>query len=142
MQRPGESEVRGPRTGLPPLALYLLKNIPELALSAAALWIMHDFGWLSWSTAAAIFALLVTKDVVLYRFVRAALRTDTAPLVGPEHLVGQWAIVEEALAPCGAVRVRGERWRGESLGDPAAVGQRVRIVAVRGLTLLVSSQPE
>ncbi len=142
MQRPGDSEVRGPRIGLPPLALYLLKNVPELALSGAALWIMHDFGWLSWSTAAAIFALLVVKDVVLNRFVRPALRTDKTPLVGPEHLVGQWAIVEEELAPSGAVRVRGERWRGESLGDPAPVGHRVRIVAVRGLTLLVSSEAE
>lgn len=142
MQRPGDSEVRGPRRGLPPLALYLLKNVPELALSASALWIMHGFGWLSWTTAAAIFALLVVKDVVLYRFVRTALRTDRAPLTGPEHLVGQWAIVEEALAPSGAVRVRGERWRGEALGEPAPVGRRVRIVAVRGLTLLVSAEAE
>ena len=142
MQRPGDGEVRGPRAGLPPLALYLLKNVPELLLCALARWVVHGYGWLSWPVAVGILILLVVKDVVLYRFVRGALRTDTTPLVGPEHLVGQWAIVEEALEPTGVVRAKGERWRGEALGDPAPVGRRVRIVAVRGLTLLVSSDAD
>ena len=142
MQRPGDSEVRGPRPGLAPLFLYLLLNVPELGLSAAALWFLHWLDWISAPTAVALFVVLVLKDVVLYPYLRPALRTDTASLVGPEQLVGQWAIVEEALEPIGAVRLKGERWRGEALGAPAPVGRRVRIVAVRGLTLLVSSDPE
>ena len=142
MRRPGDSEVRGPRTGLAPLTVYLLKNVPEFALSAVALWLMQRNGWISASTAVALLAVLLLKDVILYRFVAPALRTDTTPLTGPEHLIGEWAVVEEALEPTGLVRAKGERWRGEALGASAPVGRRVRIVAVRGLTLLVSSQPE
>ena len=134
--------MRGPRTGLAPLTLYLLKNVPEFMLSAVALWLMSQAGWLSEATAITLLALLLLKDVVLYRYVAPALRTDRTPLVGPEHLIGEWAVVEEALEPSGVVRAKGERWRGEALGAPAPVGRRVRIVAVRGLTLLVSSDPE
>jgi membrane protein implicated in regulation of membrane protease activity len=142
VQRPGDSDVRGPRTGLAPLTLYLLKNVPELALAAVALWLMQRAGWLSGITAVTVFALLLLKDVVLYRYVAHALRTDRTPLIGPEHLIGQSAVVEEALEPSGIVRAKGERWRGEALGAPAPVGRRVRIVAVRGLTLLVSTEAE
>jgi membrane protein implicated in regulation of membrane protease activity len=140
VERPGNGEVRGPRTGLPPLAIYLLKNGPELTLIGLGLWLVYEHGWLSGRVCAALFAAIAIKDVLLYPYLRPALRTDTTPLVGPEHLIGAWAVVEQALAPSGMVRIKGERWRGESLDGPAPVGQRVRVVAVRGLTLLVSSE--
>ena len=139
MERPGNGEVRGPRTGLPPLAIYLLKNGPELALIGLGLWLVYEHGWLSGRVCAALFATIAIKDVVLYPYLRPALRTDTTPLVGPERLIGEWAVVEEALEPSGVVRIKGERWRGESLGAYAPVRQRVRVVAVRGLTLLVEN---
>jgi membrane protein implicated in regulation of membrane protease activity len=139
VERPGNGEVRGPRTGLPPLTIYLLKNVPELALIGLGLWLVYEHGWLSGRVCVALFATLAIKDIVLYPYLRPALRTDTTPVVGPERLAGEWAVVEEALDPSGMVRIRGERWRGESLDGPAPVGRRVRVVAVRGLTLLVSS---
>ena len=142
MRRPGDGEVRRPAPGSPPLLLYVALNVPGFCLDVVLLWGAYELGWLSWPVAVALLALFVLKDVALYPFVRNALRRDAVSLVGPEQLVGAWAVVEEDLAPSGRVRVKGERWRGESLDAAARVGQRVRIVAVRGLTLLVSCESE
>lgn len=59
--------------------------------------------------------------------------------VGTDALVGETAAVARACRPLGYVRLRGELWqaRCEQGADP---GDRVRVVAVDGLTLLV--EPE
>jgi membrane-bound serine protease (ClpP class) len=57
-------------------------------------------------------------------------------LIGPEALVGAEAIVQQPLAPRGQVLVHGELWMAES-GSPVDAGDRVRVRAVQGLTLLV-----
>lgn len=57
-------------------------------------------------------------------------------LVGPEALVGAEAIAQQPIAPRGQVLVHGELWIAES-GSPVAAGDRVRVRAVQGLTLLV-----
>ena len=62
---------------------------------------------------------------------------------GAEGLVGQPA---EVIAPCtprGTVRLRGEIWKARSTPF-AGAGDRVRVVAVEGLTLEVEpwSEPE
>jgi membrane-bound serine protease (ClpP class) len=57
---------------------------------------------------------------------------------GAEGLIGSVAEVVEACDPDGRVRLRGEIWRARgSRSDPAAVGQRVEVTAVDGLTLEV-----
>jgi membrane-bound serine protease (ClpP class) len=58
---------------------------------------------------------------------------------GAEGLVGERAEVIEDCNPDGRVRSRGEIWSASS-ASPVAVGQRVRIVAIEGLTLQV--EPE
>ena len=62
-------------------------------------------------------------------------------LTGPQALVGAIAIAQQPLDPRGQVMVHGELWFAES---PAAVapGERVRVRAVRDLTLLVERIPE
>ncbi len=57
-------------------------------------------------------------------------------LVGPEALVGAEAIAQQPIAPRGQVLVHGELWIAES-PSPIAAGDRVRVRAVQGLTLLV-----
>ena len=57
-------------------------------------------------------------------------------LLGPEALVGAEAIAQQPIAPRGQVLVHGELWIAES-GSPVAAGERVRVRAVQGLTLLV-----
>ena len=56
---------------------------------------------------------------------------------GPETMVGDTALVEEPLDPDGTVRYRGEIWRARMGSGSARPGERVRIAAVQGLTLVV-----
>jgi membrane-bound serine protease (ClpP class) len=57
-------------------------------------------------------------------------------LIGPEALVGAEAIAQQPIAPRGQVLVHGELWIAES-STPVPAGDRVRVRAVQGLTLLV-----
>lgn len=61
-------------------------------------------------------------------------------LMGEQALIGQIAVVMEALAPRGQVLVNGELWQAES-PSPAAQGEKVRVRAFQGLTLLVDRIP-
>jgi len=71
--------------------------------------------------------------------VRAHRRT---PEAGKEELVGEIGKVVEDLDPEGIVKLRGELWRAETNGENIPVGERVRVVEVRGLTLIVEKVEE
>ena len=58
------------------------------------------------------------------------------PKVGPEALIGAIGSIVEACRPDGRVRVRAEHWRARCEAH-AAVGERVRVLERRGLTLIV-----
>ena len=55
---------------------------------------------------------------------------------GAERLVGATGEVSERLAPSGSIRVLGELWEAHSSSE-LPPGARVRVIAVRGLTLEV-----
>ena len=59
--------------------------------------------------------------------------------VGPETLIGASAEVVTACRPKGQVRIQGELWQARSEAG-ADAGERVRIRALEGLTLVV--EPE
>jgi membrane protein implicated in regulation of membrane protease activity len=56
--------------------------------------------------------------------------------MGPETLVGAVAEVVTRCAPLGQVRLEGELWRARC-ADGAEPGERVRVQALDGLTLVV-----
>jgi membrane-bound serine protease (ClpP class) len=56
------------------------------------------------------------------------------PLVGPEALLGATAQVVGECRPRGTVRLQGELWQARCRAG-AAPGERVRVVALNGLTL-------
>ena len=58
---------------------------------------------------------------------------------GPETIVGQMATVIDECAPAGRVRFHGELWNARA-SEPVSEGERVRIMAVDGLTFDV--EPE
>ncbi|MEK6277151.1 MAG: NfeD family protein [Actinomycetota bacterium] len=58
---------------------------------------------------------------------------------GAEALVGESAAVIEACDPEGRVRMRGELWNARA-AEGLAVGERVRVTAVEGLTLEVARE--
>jgi membrane-bound serine protease (ClpP class) len=85
----------------------------------------------------AVIAVLFT--VLMVVLVRAAIHARELPVVsGVEQVVGSEGTVTHRLAPDGQVRVRGEVWSASSDdGRPLAKGAAVRVVAVRGLRLVV-----
>lgn len=117
---------------------YLAFQVPGWMVLGAVLAAAMAWWDLSRAFAAAIFALFVLKDALLFPFVRAAYEPRSG---GPEEaLLGRRARAEEALAPEGYVRVGAELWRAELARGRAERGAALRVVAVRGLTLLV--EPE
>ena len=58
------------------------------------------------------------------------------PVTGEAGMVGQQALADTELAPEGFVRVMGERWKAVA-DTPVAVGDRVEVVGVDGMTLRV-----
>lgn len=101
------------------------------ALAAAVHWwqLGESLAWL-------LLGLFVVKDLVLFPFVRRAYEPSSGG--GARALVGRIAVASDPLAPAGYVRLGGELWRAElRSGDPAAAGARLRVVDVRGLTLMV-----
>jgi membrane-bound serine protease (ClpP class) len=60
------------------------------------------------------------------------------PEAGMEELVGEVGKVVEDLDPEGVVKLHGELWKAESRdGKRIPVGEKVRVVEVKGLTLIV-----
>lgn len=92
-------------------------------------------------TMAAVIALWIGKDIVMFPFVWRAYDPNPSR-TAVYGMIGEKAIVKERLSPTGYVQVRGELWRAELPPGATAVekGQTVRVLEVKGLTLLV--QPE
>ena len=60
------------------------------------------------------------------------------PEAGREELVGEVGKVVEDLDPEGVVKLHGELWKAESKdGKSIPVGEKIRVVEVKGLTLIV-----
>jgi membrane-bound serine protease (ClpP class) len=60
---------------------------------------------------------------------------------GPEHLIGEVAVVRESLDPVGQVFVEGALWRARTDpgSEPIETGYRVKVDELDGLTLVVSA---
>ena len=76
-------------------------------------------------------------SVVIGRKVLAAHR-DEPVRTGWEEMVGRDAEVREPLDPVGKIWVDGALWKARVDDGSAAIGNRVRIDSVDGLTLVVS----
>ena len=90
--------------------------------------------WGGWT----LFGLWVAKDFVLFPLTRRAYEHGIPH--GGGDLIGAEAVVELALDPEGWVRAGHERWRARlaaTASAPIDVGERVRIRALDGLTLVV-----
>jgi membrane-bound serine protease (ClpP class) len=76
--------------------------------------------------------------VFLLRLALRARRNKSR--MGGDAMIGLIAVVTQPLAPNGQVMVNGELWQAES-ATPAAAGEKVRVRALRDLTLLVERVP-
>jgi membrane-bound serine protease (ClpP class) len=89
-----------------------------------------------------IAAMALAGSLLLFGIVSFAVRARRRPVVsGREALLREHAEAVDGFEHRGLVRVRGELWNAVSR-VPVAAGQRLRIVAVDGLTLEVEPVPE
>lgn len=83
----------------------------------------------------------VAFGLITLFLVRIAMRARrNKVLTGPQALVGADGVAQQVLAPHGQILVHGELWQAES-DSPVPAGDTVRVLAVRGLTLLVERIP-
>ena len=91
-----------------------------------------------WATALSTGLAFGLITVFLLRLALRARRSKV--LMGGPAMIGQIAVVTQALAPSGQVMVNGELWQAES-AVPAERGEQVRVRALRDLTLIVERVP-
>jgi membrane-bound ClpP family serine protease len=89
--------------------------------------------WLLWS----IIGFWIVKDAILFPFIWRAYDWDRAG--NSRSMIGERGVAKEKLIPAGYVKIRGELWRAEKIGEgpPIEEGQPVRVKKMEGLTLFV-----
>jgi membrane protein implicated in regulation of membrane protease activity len=118
---------------------YAAFQLPELAIVACVLLLVRQWDLLSAGTAGLIFSLWVAKDVLMFPITRSAY------LPGDEgssrEILGAVGVAHDGLAEDAYVRIGPELWRARRVSGspPITPGQRVRVVALDGLTVLVES---
>lgn len=124
-----------------PLARYALFQLPEIAAAAALVWALWRWAGLPGWAALAIVGVWVAKDVALYPFLRGAYEPVPA---GAAALIGRRGVARRRLAPRGTVAFGVELWRAEIAAGAAPIDAEaaVRVVAVRGLTLIVAAEDD
>ncbi len=71
-----------------------------------------------------------------------AMQSFDRILEAQKGLVGLVGEARGRLAPDGPVHVKGAMWRGRSVGEPIALGSKVRVRGVDGLVLRVEAEPD
>jgi membrane protein implicated in regulation of membrane protease activity len=119
------------------LARYALFQIPDLILLGLGLAAAVRWWELPLAAAYALFGLWAVKDIVMFPILRVAYQTGGSSAA--DRLDGALGVVTQSLDPTGYVSVASELWSAEATSASAAiaVGSIVRIVEIRGLTLLV-----
>jgi membrane protein implicated in regulation of membrane protease activity len=128
-------------TRMSPAVRYALFQLPGAVGAAVVAWALWRWAGLPGWAAGGLAALWVAKDVALYPWMRAAHQPVPG---GAAALIGRRAVARGRLAARGTVAVGSELWRAE-LAPPAAPiepGAALRVVAVRGLTLIVAPLEE
>jgi len=108
------------------LGSMMLYDAPETGLRISWLVIIPTVG----ATAGLVVMAMSFGVRALYR----------RPATGSVAMLGESAVAREALAPEGQVLVQGELWRAVAEDGPVAVGERVRVVGMDGLTLRVTRE--
>jgi membrane-bound serine protease (ClpP class) len=80
---------------------------------------------------------LVTGGFFAFAIAKVVAAQRRRPVTGFEGIVGQTAVVRQALEPTGMVLVEGELWRAESESGPLAVNEKVTVVGRDGYCLRV-----
>ena len=120
---------------------YTLFQIPDLILLSLGLAAAVRWWNLPVLAAYGLVALWIAKDVVMYPILRVAYEPGGSS--GMFEIHGALGVVVQPLVPSGYVRLGSELWKAELVtgSGPVSVGSAIRVVEVRGLTLVVESVP-
>lgn len=121
------------------LKLYRpLSAVGTVALIAAGIW-MFDRSTDPTSIPAVVIASIVVGALMGFVIERASRAKGEPVRYGPENLAGLTGDVRTPLRPEGQVFVDGGLWRAELEAPDGSLstGERVKVVEVRGLTLVV-----
>ena len=116
---------------------YMLFQVPGVVLLYLLLILARRVvvlpTWFIWS----LVALWVIKDLILFPAVWRAY--DQEQRDEASSIVGSRGIAEDRLDRSGYIRVHGELWKAEVMGNSPSIGkgEKVTVRAIRGLTLLV-----
>jgi membrane protein implicated in regulation of membrane protease activity len=116
---------------------YMLFQVPGVVLLYLLLVLAQRVvvlpTWFIWS----LVALWVIKDLILFPVVWHAY--DQERRDDPSSMVGCRGIAEDRLDRSGYIRVHGELWKAEVMGNSPSIGkgEKVTVRGIRGLTLLV-----
>ena len=119
------------------LVRYLLFQVPGVAVLYFLLVLARRVVvlpmWFIWS----IMALWVLKDLVLFPAVWRAY--DQKRKADSSSMVGSRGIAEDGLDRSGYIRVHGELWKAEVMGNSPSIGkgEKVTVRGIRGLKLFV-----
>jgi membrane protein implicated in regulation of membrane protease activity len=119
------------------LLKYTLLQIPALALIILILVLLQKWVAIPTYIVWGIPILWLLKDIILFpltwRSYESYNRHD------PHPMVGRHGIAQQHLAPSGYVRIGGELWLAEVVGDERSIekGERIHVREVNGLKLLV-----
>jgi membrane-bound serine protease (ClpP class) len=124
-------ELKHPGLGLPTLGGVVCLVLGGLLLFDRAVPNAEVSPWL--------IAVVAVAAALFFAFVvKAALSSRHAPIVaGAEGMVGATGVASTEIAPTGMVRVGRETWTGLSESGAIAAGAPVRVVAVRGVHVVV-----
>jgi membrane protein implicated in regulation of membrane protease activity len=119
------------------LLRYVAFQLPGLSIMVlGAAVATHWFEVPGWIALCAV-GLWMLKDAVMFPFVRKAYEPGDGR--HPRDLAGAAGTARDTLAPTGYVQISSELWRAQCLPGTERIeaGTAIRVVEVRGLTVLV-----
>ncbi len=85
----------------------------------------------------AIFVALPIAVIVFIVHIKVIPSFRWKQVTGREGMIGIQGEVVQPLTPIGTIRIKGENWKAESVGDYIEVGKNVEVVEIEGLKLRV-----
>ncbi|MGB9798285.1 MAG: NfeD family protein, partial [bacterium] len=129
------AEVKAPTHGLLGIA-------GAISFLIGSIMLFENVGYRKISLGLIITMTLLTTLFFLFVITAGIKAQFRAKAVGREALVGRIAEARSDINPTGIVFLEGELWRAESLEGFIEKGSKVKVVAIRGLTLQVKKEKE
>jgi len=114
----------------------LVLLLDEVAVLVIIFLVLHFLG-VQIPLSITIFIVLLIAAFVFIIHIKVIPSFRWKQVTGREGMIGLQGRVVQPLTPVGAIYVKGENWKAESIGDYIEVDENVEVVGIEGLTLRV-----